>query len=244
MSRLGRALGEIARKIFEMYPSYLVSSDTETYVNSGDVLTELRNIRKMLTRASGGAANEWSVNVPKLLGLDNGGVIEELEALAMLFKAGVVSVDVNQDDIFPVVVDEYKLLLWESALNPDTSQEGAETTDYSGTMNIPWDWQVCGKYLVAEIKYDNTVRKEILQFTEPAFEGNPIFDSTSSDFYITRAVLNSGTGMFTNFIMYNVPWDMNFYVKLYAYGETPVQSVVPDDISEDTGGGIRPDPLS
>lgn len=223
MSRLGRALGEIAKAIYDHgFDPYLYQNPISVdYVNSGDVLTEIRNIRKMLTRkASIGGLDGWWTD-KKTMGLDAGGIVEELDALAMLFKAGVVSVDVNQDDIFPVVVDDYKLLLWESDLNPDTSQEGAETTDYSGAMNIPWDWRVCGKYLVAEIKYDNTVRKEILQFTPAELEGNPSFASTSSDFYRIRAELDPGTTTFSSFIMYNVPWDMNFDVKLYAYGETP-----------------------
>lgn len=108
MSRLGYAIGEIANGIFAGFGIFLDDNATRDdklyaytgYVNSGDALTELRNIRKMLLRASypwEESQTEWK-NSPEISGLDQGGIIEELDALAMLFRSGRVQISINPDE--------------------------------------------------------------------------------------------------------------------------------------------------
>lgn len=193
MSRLGRALGEIAGEISKNYGGYLGLGLDPNYTNSGDVLTELRNIRKMLTRASGGG-NMLPPLGSKVAGLDNGGVIEELEALAMLFKSGLVTIDIETGNIFPIDINDFTISVFSKTAT--VSMDSQEIMiEESERFSMP-DGSLDAYHMLLKItRPDGNIENHILQYTEPVFEGSPTFKSTTDE-HVFLNLRNMGSGMF------------------------------------------------
>ena len=226
MSRLGRALGEIASEIFKRYSQYLVSPDSvysEIYTNSGDVLTELRNIRKMLTRASGGDLLPVG---HKLFGLNNGGVIEELEALAMLFKSGAVTIDVKQKDIFPIDINDFTELVF-SKTATCKAYNSIYITD-SEVFHLHGDDDM----LLKVTRPDGNVENHILRYTEPEDEGYPNFVSTTDKLVFIHLADDGNGGYVPNAINLGVTEgtrpEGEYTVKVYYKPISGGIPVIPD----------------
>ena len=176
MSRLGRALGEIAVGLS-------IDNGQVNHVSSDDALTELRYIREKLYETlnsdpvaiehGNGVLTQRAMN--NVNGLKTGGIIEELEAIAKLFEPyspnndsymeSAAYITVNDHaipNIFPLNMENYHEV-WSGEIVAKSTNTGISDENYETLQDVEFDDYA---HILVEISNSTTSRIYPIGFTQ------------------------------------------------------------------------------